>query len=74
MLRCTCTTSIKQCGACMQWGSKTIKQLGEIAKGNEKMKSQPLKKHVADLKKQLMQIKKDITALEKLFANLEKDL
>jgi len=56
------------------WGSKTIKQLGEIAKGNEKMKSQPLKKHVADLKKQLMQIKKDITALEKLFANLEKDL
>ena len=56
------------------WGSKTIKQLGEIAKENEKMKSQPLKKHVADLKKQLMQIKKDITALEKLFANLEKDL
>ena len=47
---------------------------GDFYKGNRKMKSQPLKKHINDLKKQLNQIKKDITALEKLFSNLEKDL
>ena len=55
-------------------GYRTVNILGDFYKGNRKMKSQPLKKHINDLKKQLNQIKKDITALEKLFSNLEKDL
>ena len=55
-------------------GYRTVNISGEFIKGERKMKSQPLKKHINDLKKQLNQIKKDITALEKLFSNLEKDL
>jgi hypothetical protein len=53
-------------------GYRTSNISGDFYKGNQKIKSQLLKKHINNLKKQLNQIKKDITTLEKLFYNLEK--